>query len=484
MLLPLFSLALAISATTADTAGAHGSHDAAEIADLEAFIAKQMVAGGVPGLSVAVVSNSTLLYANGFGFSDPQHKTRKVTNATLFTLASISKTIISFVAMRLFDKGLMALDADVNNYLAPASSPLHPLRNNHFPAANITMRQLLSHTSSINDAQYDTDAVYNDIVVQGDSPTSIGAFLGALMVPGGKYWSAKKAFHEYRPGARFDYSNVGATTAAHVCECIAATLSAPARATLGLGPRLPSGGGTPDTFDDLARAMFKAEWGIAAGVGYHVADLAGEDVAVPSKGDRSTPRQFTDYCLYGYPDYPDGSWRTSPTSYSALFRTFVARGTAPPELGGKQVLARSTALLMRNVSAGAGHDPGQAGLPQAIIWYYDSSLGKSLLGHNGGDAGISTDAFFHTKTGVGFIAFTNGDDVHDDLKGKYDKATLAIELRLMQTFDKAGGWPKVADTDYGALAPSAARRGRHLARSARRVGKKLPCGLSDDDDKD
>jgi hypothetical protein len=73
--------------------------------------------------------------------------------------------------------------------------------------------------------------------------------------------------------------------------------------------------------------------------------------------------------------------------------------------------------MMRNVSEGAGKIPGQGGLPQAIIWYYDSFLGKELLGHNGGDAGIDTDAFFNTKTGIGFIAFTNGDDQHDDPNG-------------------------------------------------------------------
>ena len=39
-----------------------------------------------------------------------------------------------------------------------------------------------------------------------------------------------------------------------------------------------------------------------------------------------------------------------------------------------------TAAMMRNVSEGAGDAPGQGDSPQALIWYYDSFLGKRLLG--------------------------------------------------------------------------------------------------------
>ena len=48
------------------------------------------------------------------------------------------------------------------------------------------------------------------------------------------------------------------------------------------------------------------------------------------------------------------------------------RGRAAPG-SGKQVLQRATAVMMRNVSDGAGDAPGQDGLPQALIWYYDDS---------------------------------------------------------------------------------------------------------------
>ena len=79
-----------------------------------------------------------------------------------------SKTVISFVVMRLFDRGLLALDADVNTYLANEFA----LRNPAFPKAPVTLRQLLSHTSSIDDDQYSSRGVYDHILVQGDSSIS------------------------------------------------------------------------------------------------------------------------------------------------------------------------------------------------------------------------------------------------------------------------------------------------------------------------
>jgi CubicO group peptidase (beta-lactamase class C family) len=134
--------------------------DALAPSGLDDFIVSEMKKGGIPGLSVAVVDHENILFRNAYGYSDPQKKT-PATNETLFTLASISKTIISFVAMRLFDAGLFELDDDVSTHLD------FKLVNPHFPEKKITMRQLMSHTSSIDDAQYSTNKVYNSIVVEG-----------------------------------------------------------------------------------------------------------------------------------------------------------------------------------------------------------------------------------------------------------------------------------------------------------------------------
>jgi len=258
---------------------------------------------------------------------------------------------------------------------------------------------LLAHTASIDDTRYFD--VYDEIVVKGDCPGRVGSFLQSLLVPGGRRY-ANTSWHAYAPGTRFDYSNMGATMAAHVAESVA-------RRAVAAGYTLDLGFARSDThlidFNTLATALFASHWPSAGAASFYLANLTHLDIAVPST--HTATGEARDYCLYGYPDYPDGSFRASPSTYSYLLRTFINFGRAPD---GHSVISSSTAAMMRNVSAGAGTLPGQGDEPQALIWYYSDTWvrGKWLLGHNGGDDGISTDAFFNPNTSVGFIVFTNG----------------------------------------------------------------------------
>jgi CubicO group peptidase (beta-lactamase class C family) len=60
-------------------------------------------------------------------------------------LASISKTVIATAVMQGVERALFGLDDDVNDILPfPVRTPEHPRRV-------ITVRQLLTHTSSIRD---------------------------------------------------------------------------------------------------------------------------------------------------------------------------------------------------------------------------------------------------------------------------------------------------------------------------------------------
>ena len=68
--------------------------------------------------------------------------------------------------MQLYDRGLLTLDGDVNKHLD------FVLQNPSYPEVPVTMRQLLSHTSSIDDEQYSSRQVYDHIIVDGDWPGS------------------------------------------------------------------------------------------------------------------------------------------------------------------------------------------------------------------------------------------------------------------------------------------------------------------------
>jgi hypothetical protein len=95
----------------------------------------------------------------------------------------------------------------------------------------------------------------------------------------------------------------------------------------------------------------------------------------------------------------------------------------------------------------------------------------------GGDDGISTDAFFNPNTSVGFIVFTNGDTYSGGRP--YSDAMRAIETRIMATFDVTGGWlpPEAVPTSDGAHASPLTRPAYAGGRRERRRRRKAPCGL-------
>lgn len=111
---------------------------------------------------------------------------------TLFRMASISKLAVALVVLRLLESGRLSLDADVQTWLG------RQLRNPRHPEVPLTLRQLLSHRSSI----VDIDETY----------PPAGQSMWPLFAPGSKAWSDRT------PGSFFQYSNLGFSVVAAVLE--------------------------------------------------------------------------------------------------------------------------------------------------------------------------------------------------------------------------------------------------------------------------
>lgn len=125
------------------------------------------------------------------GFADRATR-RKLTADDPARVASISKLVVAIGAMRLVEAGTLDLDADVSRYLG------WRLRNPAFPDAPVTLRQLLSHTSSLTD---DVDYVL---------PLDAGM---AKVLADPKAWDAAHA-----PGAYFRYANFNTPVVAAAME--------------------------------------------------------------------------------------------------------------------------------------------------------------------------------------------------------------------------------------------------------------------------
>src|SRR5688572_27531461 len=86
-----------------------------------------------PGMAVAVVRDTQVVYAKGFGWADVETR-RPVTPETIFYIASTTKSFTGLAAAMLDEQGRLDLDVPLSRYL-PTARLQAPLR-----ADSITLR--------------------------------------------------------------------------------------------------------------------------------------------------------------------------------------------------------------------------------------------------------------------------------------------------------------------------------------------------------
>lgn len=108
------------------------------LAELDAFVARQMKARRIPGLSIAVLRDGVIVYARGYGLANVEHEVA-ATEHTMYQLASVTKQFTATVVMQLVEEGKLTL-----------ATPLHSVLPDVPDAwSAVTVAQLLNHTSGI-----------------------------------------------------------------------------------------------------------------------------------------------------------------------------------------------------------------------------------------------------------------------------------------------------------------------------------------------
>lgn len=100
----------------------------------------------VVGLSVAVVKKGNIIYTHSFGLKDIASNT-PLTDQSMFRIASISKSFSPTSIMQLIEAGKLSLDDEISDLIG------FKVRNPKYPEAVITLKIIMSHTSSLNDSQ-------------------------------------------------------------------------------------------------------------------------------------------------------------------------------------------------------------------------------------------------------------------------------------------------------------------------------------------
>ncbi|MEN8124019.1 MAG: serine hydrolase domain-containing protein [Bacteroidota bacterium] len=142
--------------------------------------------------SVLVAKNGKLIFNNEYGYADFNKKT-KIDKNSVFQLASVSKQFTATAILILYEKGLIDLDDTVVKYF------------NEFPYEDITIRQLLNHTSGLPKYFWLAEHKWNNT----KPPTNIEMI---------KMMEEHKLPLFFKPGSRFDYSNTGYFVLASIIE--------------------------------------------------------------------------------------------------------------------------------------------------------------------------------------------------------------------------------------------------------------------------
>ena len=328
--------------------------------DLDTVIVEKMDYFKIPGLAASIIKDGEIYWTGAYGFANIADSI-KVTDSTLFMLASVSKTVTAVAIMQLWEEGLFELDDDINDYL-----PFEVHNPNH-PDSVITIRMLLTHTSSIND-NWNMMPYYT-----GDSPIPLGQYLQEYLVPGGAYYYPAN-YNNFPPGTTWDYCNIAVALVGYLVEVLTGNFSTY----------------TQDSIF-IPLEMNETAW--------FLAELDTTHIARPyyySGGN------YGAYAHYGYSDYPAGQLRTSTLQLSKFLTAFMQGG----EINNVKILDTATVSLMTTVQF------PQIRSDQGLIWHNYLLNSRWIWGHTGGDLGVLTAMFYSPAEGTGVVLLCNAEGIY------------------------------------------------------------------------
>lgn len=155
----------------------------------------QIAANEIAGALTVVVSKDRTLHLEGTGHADVATG-RPMTADTLFWIASMTKPVTAVAVLMLQDEGKLKVTDPVAKYLPEFAN----LRTPSGQPANLTLVQVLTHTSGLGEA---------------GGPAAQSARTLADLVP---LWLA--APMQFEPGSRWSYCQSGINTAARIVEVV------------------------------------------------------------------------------------------------------------------------------------------------------------------------------------------------------------------------------------------------------------------------
>lgn len=327
---------------------------------LDALVRAQMAAASIPGLALGVTRAGRAVATRTYGFADLVRR-RPVSADSMFHIASVTKTVTALAMLRLVDQRRIALDAPIASHL--------DFTIQGEGAGDITLRHLLMHTSGISDALY-----YEiDFRTRGrDAAMPLGELLKAYLAEGGRYAGAGNL--KARPGAAWDYSNIGFALLGYV------------------GSRLAG-----RDLREVTREEVFAPLGLRH-TAWSIAETPLDRRVSPyEKGEQG----MVPVDPVGFPDWPAGMLRASIGDLTRLVAVAANGGVVE----GRRYASASSVAAMLDMQRPAGLPDWLTG--QGLGWQQSVLDGVPRANHWGGDPGVFTMAYVDPARRCGVVLLSN-----------------------------------------------------------------------------
>lgn len=371
----VFTLMLGCS-TTYPPSSTPSTPSASPRAALDSILTQLFALDLAPGMAVAVVRDTQLIYAGGFGWADVEAR-RPVSPETIFYIASTTKSFTGLAAAMLDEQGRIDLDAPLTRYL-PTAKLREPLN-----ADSITLRALLSHSHGISN----------------DGPIVLRtAFTGEHT--NDQLISLLAAHPQARNGRAYEYGNIGYNIAALAMDVA-----------------------LRESWRDVLQRMIFGPLGMTSTSAY-VSRVPQERLAQPYRWE---PTGFA-RAPYGKADanmQAAGGLVSSATDMARWLEAHINGGV----VDGRRIFSASAiAETHRRQATFSAARRGMSVNGYGFGWQIGTLGPDTLLNHGGGFTGFSTSMSFMPQRRIGVVVMTNASGTGSTLA---DLAAQAVYARLI-----------------------------------------------------
>jgi CubicO group peptidase (beta-lactamase class C family) len=323
---------------------------------IDSYLARQVKQRGIPGLTAAVVRDGKVIYVGAHGVRR-LGTNEKLTPQHVFHFASVSKPFVATAIMQLVESGKMDLDAPVTKYL-----PYFSLSDERF--RNITIRQMLNHTSGMPDVE---DLEWNKPQFdEGAAERYVGAVRSERL--------------SWNPGSAWQYSDMAFDI---------------------LGDVIAKASG--ESFEAYVRTNILEP--LRMGHSSFVYPEIGE--AFRTTGHVGNPARVSAVYPYNRPHAPSSTLNSSVVDMTHWMLVNLNRG----ELDGRRILQTRSHDLLWTTTIKTSWNGAQMGLS----WFLGEHAGRRTVFHPGGDTGFSSYILLVPDERLGIVLVSNWEETPTEI---------------------------------------------------------------------